>query len=223
MKVDQKIVGRLQELIDLAQKVLGTRRSGVHEGYWRMPYDEINDEMANQWGVSCLGILERVFGKASPHYSKFDALFPEITGPSTFIQALGILKAAKDDYENGYLFNTRVLIEADVFDDLLEQAEYLLSKGYYQPAAIIAGAVLEDGLKKLCQRRGVSLPAKPTIDPMNVDLAKDGAYNSLVQKRVTMLADLRNKAAHGKFSEFSEADVKDMLAQIRSFMENHFC
>jgi uncharacterized protein (UPF0332 family) len=57
---------------------------------------------------------------------------------------------------------------------------------------------------------------------MNDALAKDGAYNSLVQKRVTMLADLRNKAAHGKVSEFSEDDVRDMLAQVRSFMEKHF-
>ena len=79
----------------------------------------------------------------------------------------------------------------------------MLSSGYYQPAAVIAGAVLEDGLSKLCQRRGISLPAKPPINPMNDALAKDGAYNSLVQKRVTALADLRNKAAHGKFSEFS--------------------
>jgi hypothetical protein len=57
---------------------------------------------------------------------------------------------------------------------------------------------------------------------MNADLAKAGAYNSLVQKRITTLADLRNKAAHGRFSEFSDKDVEQMILQVRSFMEDHF-
>jgi len=57
---------------------------------------------------------------------------------------------------------------------------------------------------------------------MNAALAKSGVYNSLVQKRITQLADLRNKAAHGKWSEFLEADVKDMMAHVRSLMETYF-
>jgi uncharacterized protein (UPF0332 family) len=137
-------------------------------------------------------------------------------------KAFGVLKAAKEDYENGFLFDTKSLIQAGVFDDFLEQAEYLFSKTYYQPAAVIAGAVLEDGLRKLCERRSISLPPKATIDPMNVALAKDGAYTLLTQKKITVLADLRNKAAHGKFSEVEENDVKDMLSQVRAFMETHF-
>ena len=49
---------------------------------------------------------------------------------SPTVQALGTLRAAKDDYEQGYLFNTRILIEAEVFDEFLEQAEHLLDSGY---------------------------------------------------------------------------------------------
>lgn len=139
-----------------------------------------------------------------------------------FEKLIGILRAAKEDYENGYLFNTRTLIEAEVFDDFLEQAEELLKKGYYQPAAVIAGCVLEDGLRKLCDRNSIVLPAKATIDPMNVELAKAGIYNKLVQKKITALADLRNKAAHGEWSEFTEKDVEDMIRDVRRFMEDYF-
>jgi hypothetical protein len=114
------------------------------------------------------------------------------------------------------------LIEAEVFGDFLEQAEHLLKNGYYGPAAVITGCVLEDGLRKLCQRNNVSLPAKATIDPMNVELAKAGIYNTLSQKRITALADIRNKAAHGKWSEFNDEDVRQMISQVRSFMEDHF-
>jgi hypothetical protein len=119
-------------------------------------------------------------------------------------KALGILRSAKEEYEHGLLFETRVLIEAEVFDNFLEQAEHLLGAGYFQPAAVIVGSVLEDGLRKLCQRKGISITAKPKLDQMNADLAKQGVYNQLVQKRITMLADIRNKAAHGNWSEFSK-------------------
>jgi len=225
MNVEQKIVDRFQQLIDAEAELMKTQKKGGGQDLYNPPYNYVSYEMANQWGINCLHLLRRVFGEDSDHYKRFNEKFPDFPKSRnyhTIKQVLGILKAAKDDFENGYLFETLTLIQAEVFDDLLEQAEHLLNNGYYQPAAVIAGAVLEDGLRKLCQRRNIILSAKPTIDPMNVALAKDGAYNSLVQKRVTMLADLRNKAAHGKFSEFNEDDVKDMLTQVRSFMETHF-
>jgi hypothetical protein len=56
---------------------------------------------------------------------------------------------------------------------------------------------------------------------MNDDLAKAGAYNSLVQKRITALAAIRNSAAHGKPDDFSEKNVTDMIAQVRDFVESH--
>ncbi|EFK06425.1 conserved hypothetical protein [delta proteobacterium NaphS2] len=47
-------------------------------------------------------------------------------------------------------------------------------------------------------------------------------YSKLVQKQITALADLRNKAAHGEWEQFSTADVEDMLQKVRRFMEDHF-
>ena len=57
---------------------------------------------------------------------------------------------------------------------------------------------------------------------MNVELAKAGIYNALWQKKITALADLRNKAAHGKWNDFSKKDVEDMIRDVRGFMENYF-
>ena len=56
---------------------------------------------------------------------------------------------------------------------------------------------------------------------MNVELAKTGIYNKLVQKKVTALADLRNKAAHGEWTEFTDKDVEDMIRDVRRFMEDY--
>jgi hypothetical protein len=56
---------------------------------------------------------------------------------------------------------------------------------------------------------------------MNADLAKAEAYSVLVQKGVTWLADLRNKAAHGLWNEFSARDVETMLKQVRTFVTEY--
>lgn len=162
-----------------------------------------------------------VFGDDSTHVAKFDGYFGN-WAYGGFEAAFGILKAAKDDYEHDMLFDTRTLITAEVFDDFLEQAEALHSAGYYQPAAVVAGAVLEDGLRKLCDRQGIPLPAAPKLDRMNADLAKAGAYNQLWQKQVTALADLRNKAAHGQWDQFSQDQTMTMLQQVRAFMTTFF-
>ncbi len=90
------------------------------------------------------------------------------------------------------------------------------------PAAVVAGSVLEDGLRKLRARARGTLSAKPKLDTINVDLAKAGTYTALVPKQVTALADLRNKAAHGKWAEFISSDVQQMISQVGNFMATHF-
>ena len=86
-------------------------------------------------------------------------------------RSLGILKAAYEDYLAGALFDVRRLIEAELFDDFLDQAEHLSSAGYYQVGAVVPGCVLEDGLRKLCTQNQIAIPAKPKLDSMNAELA----------------------------------------------------
>jgi hypothetical protein len=232
MRIDQKIVGRFQDLENRANQLLQARTvKGGEKGYlFHTPvtnptYYSVDCELSIQWGASCLHLLKQIFTQESDHYIEFKRLFSEFSEWKNFEvvrQAFGILKAAKDDYEQGYLFDTRVLIEAEVFSDFLEQADQLLKNGYYGPAAIVAGCVLEDGLRKLCDRKNVILPSKATIDPMNIALVKAGIYNTLTQKKITALADIRNKAAHGKWGEFSNKDVEQMIVQVQDFMAVHF-
>lgn len=222
MDIDQKIIERLEGLIQKGEEVIKTKYESATVGNPYIKYLFVNSQISTQWGISCLNLLKRVFGKESDHYTKFDSLFPKLNYYTSANQALGVLKAAKDDYENAYLFEIRFLIQAEVFDDFLEQAKYLFDTGYYQPAAVIAGSVLEDGLRKLCNRNSITLPSKPKLDTMNADLVKKEIYNSLVQKQITALADLRNKAAHGKWTEFTDNDVEQMITQVRTFIETHF-
>jgi hypothetical protein len=221
-KLDQRILDRIQQLIRLGEEVQQTQFDRYYGGLKVAGDRGVDPELANQWGTSCLNLLSRVFGMQSAHYRQFEMLFPELYLYSRASQALGTLRAAADDYEQGFLFDTRTLIEAEVFDDFLEQSEHLLDSGYYQPAAVVIGSVLEDGLRKLCEKHEISLITKPKLDTMNAELAKKGAYSKLTQKRITMLADIRNKAAHGEWDKFTKADVGEMLSSVRQFMETHF-
>jgi hypothetical protein len=219
MKYEQKILDRLNELISTGEKVLSTRRS---LGNRVVGDDRVDSELTIQWVTSVQNLLSRVFGENSVHLTNVNKLAANFITYSPSVQILGVLKAAKDDYEHEFLFEIKTLIEAELFDDFLEQSEYLLEAGYFQPSAVIAGCVLEDGLRKLCVRNEIDIHDQPKLDKMNADLAKKSVYNKLVQKQITAYADLRNKAAHGKWDSFTCEDVKGFIEWTRTFMSNHF-
>lgn len=187
-------------------------------------YKFVNHRKSSRWGTTCLHFLKSIYTDKGEHYLRFKSFSLKFALDRNFRAvsvAIGIMEAAKFDYENQHLFNTRALIEAEVFDDFLEQSEHLLSQGYFTASAVIAGSVLEDSLRKLCIKNGITLLAKPKLDTMNADLAKAGVYNLLKQKQITALADLRNKAAHGQ-GGFTKEDVESMIKDIRRFMEDYF-
>lgn len=219
MNVDKRILDRLADMIDLGQQVLATRRE-PRPGIMTTAY--VDTQLANKWFTSCFNLFSRVFGQDSEYYKGMKAQFADPIKYPNVNQAFGVLLSAKEDYEKESIFELRALIEAELFDDFLEQADYLLSAGYYQPAAVIAGSVLEDGLRKLCTREGIALSSKPKLDSMNTELARAGIYSKLTQKKITALADIRNSAAHGKWSDFDKADVENLIRDTRDFMEKHY-
>jgi hypothetical protein len=209
---------RFKELFALGEQVLATTR--------RPPPNVIGDNSVDlqggqQWATSTGHLLDSLFGSDSEYYRRFKEAFKHPGYESDMKRGMAVLRAAWNDYSKGYLIEASSLIRAEVFDDFLEQAQHLFDQGYYQPAAVLAGGVLEDSLRKLSDRNNIKLPTKPKLDSMNAELAKKGVYNVLVQKRVTWLADIRNKAAHGLWSEFTVKDVETMLRQVRDFVTDY--
>ena len=138
---------------------------------------------------------------------------------------LGVVQALRADIDAGYVRTLEELIHADVFSDFLDMAAELQRSGYKDAAAVIAGSVLEGHLRKLAGRHGVATtktngaPAK--ADTLNADLAKAGAYNALVQKQVTAWLDLRNKAAHGRYGDYDQAQVAAFVSSVLDFAAKH--
>jgi hypothetical protein len=134
-----------------------------------------------------------------------------------------ILRALSDDCYAGYLETVQELIHADLFTDFLEMAEYLLNEGagYKDPAAVIAGGVLEQHLKKLSEKTSGVDPSGQTCNPLNTALYKAQIYNKAAFSEVDSWIKIRNYAAHAEWGEYDKDQVSRMIQGIRNFIANH--
>jgi len=172
------------------------------------------------WKVQVLDIFNKLLSQDSTYYEEFielDKMMYNDVYWNDFQNIKSIFIAFKSDYEKGYLSSIETLIQAEVFGTQLEQSQELLDSGYKLASAVIAGIVLETGLREICIREEIS---QGKLDKMNADLAKKGIYNKLRQKRITALADIRNSAAHGKEDEFTKDDVVNMIHEVEQFLAN---
>ena len=182
--------------------------------------DYVNSELFTWWKVKIRNLLSLACGESSQHFKEYVKAETPKTMESSYSVAkrLGaVFNAVKEDFHGGYLNSIRNLVQAEVFESELEQAQELLDSGYKLASAVIAGVVLETSLRDLCDQEGIS---HGKLDKMNSDLAKQGKYNKLQQKRITALADIRNSAAHGKPEEFTEPDVQLMIRDIEGILAN---
>jgi len=137
------------------------------------------------------------------------------------VELRAIVAALMADIQAGWLESVIELVHADTHNDFLEMAEELLSKGYKDAAAVIAGTSLEVHLRALSNKYGVAVQAAngspKKADTVNADLKKAGAYGDLEHKQVTSWLAIRNSAAHGQYSVYTQSDVRHLIAGIRGF------
>jgi hypothetical protein len=215
MSTQERIVQQFQELLAEGRQVLQAAGWDGSEMQRHPPTPDYT-----RFRTSALNLIRRSCGENSDHYKELRRLAESKDSANSsyyMMHCFGVVEAASRDFGSGLLFDMKSLISADVLGDFIEQSEALLQAGYHVPAASLLGAVLEDTLRKLCERHGVQVAQKTKIDSLNADLARAEVYDKLVQKRVTALADIRNNADHGHFDRFRREDVEDMLRWIRSF------
>ena len=216
--MDNRIKRRFQELTEQASELEASKR--MEQSYGGSPQLNIDSNRLLNWKVKAKSLLATVCGTESQHFKHFEESESGSfsTNLSNFGRMRAVFDAAFEDFEGGYLVKIHDLIRAEVFGSELEQASELLKSDYAVAAAVIAGTVLETSIRELCNRNQIP---HGKLDKMNADLVKAGAYNGIVQKRVTHLAAVRNSAAHGKESEFKTYDVKAMIEEIEHFLADH--
>ena len=134
---------------------------------------------------------------------------------------LGIVLALKEDLEAGYIKTLVELVHADIFANFLDMAYHLQLSGYKDASAVLTGSTLESHIKELCVKHDIDIefngrPIK--TDKLNSDLVKAEVYSKLDQKNVTAWLDLRNKAAHGNYEEYTKEQVDLLISSVRDFI-----
>jgi hypothetical protein len=185
-----------------------------------------------KWKTNCLALFHPFVVKGTNLDKQVD-VFRQTSGKKPEVQrALGILEAFRDDLEKGFLDDFLLRVEAEVAADYMGQADALLKEGQpgtfdHVPAAVLSGAVLEKALRTLCDRQQPQIPLvnakgeNKTLNPLIDDLKKAGVFNELKAKQLRAWADIRNKAAHGEFDQFTKGDVEQMLGGVANFLADY--
>jgi hypothetical protein len=211
----ERVTQRLQQLISLGELAI-------------IVYDP-NDPVVgigkfHEWRLASLSFLESVLGPTNRYYKFFEQHVGEFESGNSFAveEGLGTLRGVKGELECGPLPQMEGLISGEIFEDFLDMAEHLLEQGYSEVAPSLIGAVLEDGLRRIAKNHGIPVREdSDSIGSLNTKLADGSVYSNFMRKKVALWNDTRNNADHGKFSQNTEQDVRQMLEGVRDFLGTH--
>ncbi|SFC64924.1 hypothetical protein SAMN04487891_11716 [Flagellimonas taeanensis] len=221
MTTDRILLERVEYLLSLADKALKTQFTT--EDSFFVHY-HVNNEPFNEFATASLSFIVNLYSDKHPYYLRFKEAVNDPT-PQCVQAGKGIIGSIKAEIEKGWLITIKGLVSAEIFTDFLETAEYLLEQKYKDAAAVIIGSTLEEHLKQLCRKNSIDVedlrkgkPVPKKADTINAELSNATVYNKLDQKNITAWLDLRNKAAHGKYKEYTQEQVETMLKGVMEFM-----
>jgi len=186
--------------------------------------DVLSDIQVNNLQIRCIAAIERVAGRNSVYYERAVAILKTNNAWEGLAKQVGVAKSLLSDLKNDYLKSLEEIIHGDVLGDFLEMADHLVSSGYKDAAAVIAGSTLEAHLRQLCGKHGMATSASghpKKADTINADLAKAAAYTKLDQKNITAWLGLRNDAAHGNYTTYDTNQVALLISSIRDFISRN--
>jgi len=226
-----KLLDRLSQLVTEGETVYGSITQ-TGEG---VKYDHARYE---RWKYNVIAILENCLPPSHPLRDFQKSIGKHVNNhPKPGIRAeVARLTAIRGDFEHDLLGDLGAMIEAEVAADYMGQASGLLDEGVkgafdHVPAAVLAGAVLENSLRTLCRRQPTPIPldktdargnaSKKTMMDLVEDLKKDGLYKETRASQLRSWVHIRNRAAHGEFTEFTRGQVEDMVGGIRNFLAEY--
>ncbi|MFM9626236.1 MULTISPECIES: hypothetical protein [Streptomyces] len=208
----QKMVDQLNQLIDQATEIVSKNNwfHRPHEASLALVLSNRLETAITRAALPASAYVEQLNQhRAKPLLYKFPEFY-------------GIAVGLRDDIAAGWYSSVVELVHAETYGDFLEMADGLLNQGYKDAAAVITGTSLEVHVRSLCVKHSVDTTTASNspkkADTMNADLKKADVYDGLQQKQITAWMDLRNKAAHGNYGDYDQAQVRLFIEGVRAFM-----
>jgi len=140
-------------------------------------------------------------------------------------------------FEQGALISPRLTIAGEIESEILDIAQEQVQASETNTedaqvslrrsvAVFLAGAALEDALRRLCDAHGIEFESRrSTISKLQSKLYAPSAQIEIISptenKQITAWGDSRNKADHGHFSDISHTEALTMIMGVRAFIEKH--
>ncbi|MCH8027331.1 MAG: hypothetical protein IID63_04330 [candidate division Zixibacteria bacterium] len=130
----------------------------------------------------------------------------------------GILDSLEQEWEWGFLGHMEYVYVAETFDQFLDIAQDYHKANKKIESAVLASAVLEDTIKKICKKNKIDVKSK-TLDPLVDELVKRNVVTTVKAKRIKSHTAIRNHALHADWDEFDIEDVGSMIKGIRELID----
>ena len=88
-------------------------------------------------------------------------------------------------------------------------------------AAVLASAVLEDTVKRVCRKHNIATDAE-NLDPLINALKSNRIVGKVKTAQLKAYAALRNKAFHAEWDAFNDRDLRQMIEGLEELLDTHF-
>jgi hypothetical protein len=236
-KTLSKYLGRLDELIAEGERVPIRNVSVVSGGnylsgetYYKQER-EVDLSAFIEWRTKSQTLLDQIIPKQSVHRATVETFNKLKNTPNSLQSGVSFLKSIRDDLQTGFLDSLASEIESEVAADLLGQAARLFEETPQEithvAAAVLAGAVLEKGLRSLCEQLTPPEPTNGaagqplTMNPLIDALKRRGLLNEVSASQLRAWAAIRNSAAHGRTDQFTREQAHAMMSGVITFLAQH--
>ena len=140
-------------------------------------------------------------------------------------------------YDEGGFSSPRLAIAHEIEGDILDIAQKQVAASERSAdathkqlqlaiAAFLAGAALEDALRRLCDARGVGYdPQHTSISTLQAALYQPSKQIEVItrseSKQITAWGETRKNADHGRFNDITHTEVLTMVIGVRGFIDRH--
>ena len=146
-------------------------------------------------------------------------------------------KPVAELFDEGVLISPRLAIAHEIEGDILDIAQRQVEAAERNTdathkqlqlaiATFLAGAALEDALRRLCDANGISYnPQRTSISGLQTALYQPSKRIEVISgsenKQITAWGDARNKADHGRFSKITRPEAQSMVIGVQGFINDH--
>jgi hypothetical protein len=155
--------------------------------------------------------IERIVGdRAAPHLFKIS-------------QVAALLTRLLQEIDRGLLTSIENHAIAGTFEDFLDHGADYLKHGKKDEAAVIAGVVFEDTIRRICRLKEATANIQKNVplDKLFTDLEKADVLTGPETRRARAAAALRNSAAHADWGQIKPGDVDAVIQFTRELMAAH--